>query len=71
MLALFVFPLAINLLNGGPSLMWGWVKAKWFNAPYGGQTAPGPSTHAADPQTMPVNPLTKLYTLPTNYPGAA
>ena len=37
--AFFVaYPLALNLLKGGPPRMWGWIKAKWVNEPY---LAPG------------------------------
>lgn len=35
-LALFAYPLAVNLLKGGPPRMWGWVRAKWINQPYSG-----------------------------------
>jgi hypothetical protein len=49
LLALFLYPLAVNLLNGGPAQMWGWVKAKWLNQPYGAGPAgrpppPAPAT---------------------------
>lgn len=36
-LALFGYPLAVNLLLGGPARMWGWVRAKWVNQPYAAQ----------------------------------
>lgn len=51
LLALFAYPLAVNLLLGGPAQMWGWVKAKWVNEPYGGQASgaagPAPSASSA------------------------
>lgn len=40
-LALLIYPLAVNLLNGGPAQMWGWVRAKWINQPYGAYQATG------------------------------
>jgi hypothetical protein len=30
-LALFAYPLAVALLNGGPPLMWQWIRAKFTN----------------------------------------
>lgn len=45
-LALFAYPLLVNLLNGGPSLMWQWVKAKWVNA---GAPAVGSSSSSSGP----------------------
>jgi len=42
MLALFLYPLLVNGLQGGPAQAWGWVKAKWINQPYGGGNAGGP-----------------------------
>lgn len=41
MLALFAYPLLVNLLKGGPAQMWGWVAAKWANKPYGAATGAG------------------------------
>ena len=35
-LAVFAYPLFLNLLKGGPAQMWGWVRAKWTNQPYAG-----------------------------------
>lgn len=37
LLALVVYPLAINFLRGGTAQMWGWVKAKALNQPYAGR----------------------------------
>lgn len=31
LLALFVYPLGVHLIKGGPAEMWAWVKAKWLN----------------------------------------
>lgn len=42
-LALFCYPLLANLLSGGPAQMWGWVRAKWTNQPYGGVGSSGPT----------------------------
>jgi hypothetical protein len=54
MLAVFLYPLLINLLNGGPPQMWGWVKAKFINEPYGGATpAGGPGTQTAQGHLAP------------------
>lgn len=44
LLALFLWPLLLNLVRGGPAQMWGWVKAKWINQPYGApSTLPAPA----------------------------
>lgn len=48
-LALFAYPLLANLLQGGPAQMWGWVRAKWVNQPWGGPSAPGPAPSAGTP----------------------
>ncbi len=34
LLALFAYPIGLNLIRGGPAQAWGWVRAKWFNEPY-------------------------------------
>lgn len=36
-LALVIYPLIINFLQGGTAQMLGWVKAKWVNEPYAGR----------------------------------
>lgn len=51
-LALFAYPLLVNLLTGGPAQMWGWVKAKWLNQPYGGTSNSGPTAAAGSPAPM-------------------
>ena len=48
-LALFAIPLLVNLLEGGPAQMWGWVKAKWLNEPY----ALGPAPSSGGKQVYP------------------
>jgi hypothetical protein len=48
-LALFAIPLLVNLLEGGPAQMWGWVKAKWLNQPY----ALGPAPTKSGKQVYP------------------
>lgn len=49
LLAVFAYPLLVNLLNGGPAQMWGWVKAKWVNQPYGGTSNSGPAAKPPGP----------------------
>ena len=56
-LALFAYPLLLNLLDGGPSQMWGWVQAKFVNKPFGGASNSGPSTTAANPDNIQTVPL--------------
>lgn len=60
-LALFAIPLIVNLIEGGPAQMWGWVKAKWLNEPYalgpapskgGKQVYPTPTGQAPPPTTF-------------------
>lgn len=50
-LALFAYPLAVNLLQGGPSRMWAWVKAKWLNQPYAAAATSGPGRSAGGNST--------------------
>lgn len=42
-LALFAYPLAFNLIKGGPAQMWQWVRAKFINAA-GPPAGPPPAT---------------------------
>src|SRR5579859_7896487 len=46
LVALFAWPLGVNLLRGGPPRMWGWIKAKFINQPY---TGVAPAAAAAGP----------------------
>ena len=50
-LALFLWPLILNLVRGGTGQMWGWVKAKFVNEPYspGGNPAPASSNTISVP----------------------
>lgn len=41
LLALFAWPLLLNLVRGGPPQMWGWLKAKFINQPYGSAAPAG------------------------------
>lgn len=50
-LALFLWPMVWNLVQGGPGQMWGWIKAKWINEPYAG--GPGIATGAPVRQSQP------------------
>lgn len=50
-LALFCYPMLVNLLSGGPAQMWGWIRAKWINQPYGAVSSAGP-TATAGQQTV-------------------
>lgn len=50
LLALFLYPFAVALIKGGPSMAWGWVKAKFINQPYG---APPPSPNTTGVGTPP------------------
>lgn len=56
-LALIAYPLLVNLLDGGPAQMWGWVKAKFINQPYGGSSSSGPSSKTANPTNAQTTPL--------------
>lgn len=40
LVALFAYPLAVNLLKGGPPQMWDWIKAKFTNNASGASTQP-------------------------------
>lgn len=53
LLALIAWPLLLNLVRGGPAQMWGWIKAKWINQPYG-NAAPsgGTTTPTVSPQAI-------------------
>lgn len=43
-LALVLYPVLVNFLNGGPKQVAGWIKAKWINVPY--QGGAGSKSHA-------------------------
>lgn len=51
-LALVLYPVLVNFLNGGPKQVAGWFKAKWINEPYSGGgkgQAPVATTRAPTP----------------------
>lgn len=64
-LALFGYPLAVNLLLGGPARMWGWVRAKWVNQPYAegpGAGRPAPAFYPTPTGKAPPKTLTQRLT---------
>lgn len=44
LVAMFIYPLAVNFIKGGPPRMWGWIKAKFINEPYKPKAKPNHST---------------------------
>jgi hypothetical protein len=52
---MFIYPLVLNLVKGGPAQMWGWIKAKYLNQPYtaGSRGTAGAAAGAAAANAFP------------------